>query len=45
MTLMALLFLAVLLVAGGLVYGAIRRGREVDAQISHGRTVFKLKVK
>lgn len=45
MTAIALLALAGLLVMGGLIYYAIRRGREVDALISHGRTVFKLKVK
>ena len=45
MTTIALLLLAVLRVIGGLVYYAIRRGREVDALISHGRTAFKLKVK
>jgi hypothetical protein len=45
MTTIALLLFAGLLVIGGLIYFAIRKGREVDAQICHGRTIFKLKVK
>lgn len=41
----ALVALAAMLVLGGLIYYAIRKGREVDAVVAHGRTVFKLKVK
>ena len=44
-TIIAFLVFAGLLVIGGLIYFAIQKGREVDALISHGRTVFKLKVK
>ena len=45
MNIMALLVLVCVLIIGGLIYYAIRRGREVDALISHGRTIFKLRVK
>ena len=45
MTTLALLVFVSFLVGAVLIWYAIRRGREVDATIAHGRTLFKLKVK
>jgi FtsH-binding integral membrane protein len=41
----AFLFGIILLVAGGLVWYALRTKGDVRAEVSHGRTVFKLEAK
>ena len=45
MSTVALLLIIFILVCGGLVFHAIRTGREVEALIALGRAIFKLKVK
>ena len=42
---LALLVIAPLLVAGGLVFYALYKKGDVRAEVSHGRTVFKLEAK
>jgi hypothetical protein len=42
---LALLVIAALLVTGALVFYALRTKGDVRAEVSHGRTVFKLEAK
>jgi hypothetical protein len=42
---LTLLMIAVLLVTGVLVFYALRTKGDVRAEVSHGRTVFKLEAK
>jgi hypothetical protein len=42
---LALLFIAILLIAGGLVFYALYKKGDVRAVVSHGRTVFTLEAK